>query len=410
MSPLLPNSEYTEYLLAQYESIQTNCSTSLPVTTYGTTLLVTTATATATATAEATPTSTTCLGQLVEPFDNYRSCFNISDTYNVSTGAVVHATNSQSCDFDSAICLPLPCDLDTVWNTPTCDDLAAQYSTEGNNVTMTQFLTWNPNILGSCGFLQDVQRICKSPPGGHFSGTGVIYAPTAAGSYYSTATPAEPTQSGTISDCGLFYNVVSGDTCNSITLRFGISTVELQKLNTFIWDNCTNLWLDNSVCVAEVSAAPTSTNGACGPSNGNTVCEGSDSCCSINGYCGTTSDYCSVGNCISGACKTTTATTNGTCGPSWGDTTCTNPSFGSCCSIYGYCGSGTDYCGAGYCYSGNCVGANGGLSINGECGPAFDGNKTCVGTQFGDCCSTSGYCGSTTDYCGSGNCYAGACL
>ncbi|CAI7601010.1 unnamed protein product [Penicillium viridicatum] len=59
-----------------------------------------------------------------------------------------------------------------------------------------------------------------SPPGGHFSGTGIIYSPTAAGSFYSTATPAEPTQSGTISDCGLFYNVVSGDTCSPVALRF----------------------------------------------------------------------------------------------------------------------------------------------------------------------------------------------
>ncbi|KAJ5803890.1 uncharacterized protein N7518_000193 [Penicillium psychrosexuale] len=33
---------------------------------------------------------------------------------------------------------------------------------------------------------------------------------------------------------------------------------------------------------------------------------------------GATSDYCSAGNCISGACETTVATTNGTCGPSWG--------------------------------------------------------------------------------------------
>ncbi|KAI3067253.1 hypothetical protein CBS147339_8519 [Penicillium roqueforti] len=275
MSPLLPDGAHTQYLLDQYQNIQRNCSTTLPVTTYGTTLLVT-ATTTVTAstpagTVTATATSTTCMGQLVQPFDTYRPCFNISDTYNVSTGAVVRATNNEFCEYDSPICLPPPCEIDTVWYNPTCEELAQKYSTASNNITLTQFLTWNANILGSCGFLNDAQRICKSPPGGHFSPTGVVYAPTAAGSYYSTATAAEPTQSGTTASCGLFYNVVSGDTCNSVALRFGITFDELQNLNTFLWNNCTNLWLDNSICVAPVTTASTSTNGACGPANGNTV-------------------------------------------------------------------------------------------------------------------------------------------
>ena len=48
-------------------------------------------------------------------------------------------------------------------------------------------------------------------------------------------------------------------------------------------------------------------------------------------------------------------------------------------------------------------------STTGECGPLFADNKTCTGTQFGVCCSTSGFCGNSTDYCGVGNCYDGAC-
>ncbi|KAJ5376488.1 carbohydrate-binding module family 18 protein [Penicillium cosmopolitanum] len=457
MSPLLPSSESTQYLLQQYESIQKNCSTTLPVTTYGTTLSVASATASSSPVATGTTTgslaSSTCLGQLVEPFeDGYRSCFNISDTYNVSTGAIVAATGDALCDFHNSICLPLSCELDTLRDNPSCQDLADKYSTDTNNVTLTQLLAWNPKILGSCGFLNNVQRVCQSPPGGNFVPTGVIYAPTTAGSYYTTATPAEPTQSGTTSECGLFYDVVSGDTtylssatqslfvceyCLYLLLRALLNSgskwrhyfrpsisqhirkVSPPKTSHALWDNCTNLWLDNSVCVAPVTKSSTSTDGKCGPSNGNTLCPGVDSwiilliaysCCSISGYCGTTSDYCSAGNCVSGACQSTVATTNGTCGSAWGDTTCSNPSFGSCCSIYGYCGDGSDYCGPGHCYSGECDGADGGLSINGECGPSFAGNKTCVGTQFGECCSTAGYCGSSADYCAAGNCYSGACL
>lgn len=126
MSPLLPQGEQTDYILKQYDAIQSNCSTSLAVTTYGTTLSVATAaatvadstTATTTSTNTASIDSTSCLGQLIQPFDNYRSCFNISDTYNVSTGAIVAATGDQSCEFSSPICLPLPCEIDIVWDHP----------------------------------------------------------------------------------------------------------------------------------------------------------------------------------------------------------------------------------------------------------------------------------------------------
>jgi len=60
-------------------------------------------------------------------------------------------------------------------------------------------------------------------------------------------------------------------------------------------------------------------------------------------------------------------------------------------------------------YSGKCDPDIGGPSINGECGPLFQGNKTCTGTQFGACCSQSGYCGDSDDYCKGSNCYSGAC-
>jgi hypothetical protein len=125
MSPLLPKDDHTDYLLKQYDAIQSNCSTSLPVTTYGTTLSLATATATASGstaamstTATASPASVPCFGQLVQPFDRYRSCFNISDTYNVSTGAIVAATGEIDCEFYSPICLPFPCEIDVVWDNP----------------------------------------------------------------------------------------------------------------------------------------------------------------------------------------------------------------------------------------------------------------------------------------------------
>ncbi|KAJ5051239.1 hypothetical protein NUH16_003435 [Penicillium rubens] len=80
-------------------------------------------------------------------------------------------------------------------------------------------------------------------PGGTWTTPSVtITAPTGTASYYTTATPAYPTQSGTTESCGKYY----------------------QSLNTYLDDNCSNLWLDYDVCVAPVSAPTVSSDGSCG--------------------------------------------------------------------------------------------------------------------------------------------------
>ncbi|KAL4902739.1 hypothetical protein BDW74DRAFT_169329 [Aspergillus multicolor] len=383
MSSKLPKDEFTDYLLEQYESIQNFCSVSLPVSTYSFELF--------TRPTVATSTRPSTTGQFVKATDDRLPCLRMADAYNVSSATLEHITGSTSCSFEGAICLPKPCELEVIYGHSTCEGLATKFSADDAPVSLTQFLAWNPHLQGSCDRVNHVQRVCKGPPGGRFKASGVIAAPTGPGEYFTTAIPAQPTQVGTIESCGRYYSVVSGDT---------------------IRDDCTNLWLDYDVCVAPVSKTAVSEDGTCGPSHDNTVCEGSSfgECCSTSGYCGTGVGYCSPGNCVSGACEPNNgATTDGTCGPDASYKTCSNPNFGSCCSIYGYCGDGVEFCGPGLCYSGDCDPDIGGPSINSECGPSFAGNKTCTGTQFGDCCSVNGYCGSSDAYCAGGNCYSGAC-
>jgi peptidoglycan/xylan/chitin deacetylase (PgdA/CDA1 family) len=93
------------------------------------------------------------------------------------------------------------------------------------------------------------------------------------------------------------------------------------------------------------SQTPTQPSGddfMCGPTNGGEVCD-SGLCCSQNGYCGNTTDYCDVG-CQSayGSCDPDSSPAQGgTCGPSFGNTTCSD---NQCCSMAGYCGTTQDYC------------------------------------------------------------------
>ncbi|TLS31129.1 hypothetical protein PpBr36_02195 [Pyricularia pennisetigena] len=188
---------------------------------------------------------------------------------------------------------------------------------------------------------------------------------------------------------------------------------------------------------AGLASAGVSTDGVCNQ-NGNT-CQGSvfGNCCSQYGYCGSTDAFCGTGcqsawgSCSGGntvAQPVLKVTTDGTCGGASG-LTCAGSPFGTCCSEYGYCGSLSAYCGTG-CQAGfgscgdvsspssvvnpppasssSSPASGGSVSQDGTCGGA--GGKTCAGSAFGKCCSSSGWCGDTAAHCDAGcNAAFGTC-
>lgn len=52
--------------------------------------------------------------------------------------------------------------------------------------------------------------------------------------------------------CGQWYNVVTGDYCNLVTMKYGISLSDFIFLNPSVNENCTNLLRDISYCVEPV--------------------------------------------------------------------------------------------------------------------------------------------------------------
>ncbi|QSZ28672.1 hypothetical protein DSL72_003171 [Monilinia vaccinii-corymbosi] len=61
----------------------------------------------------------------------------------------------------------------------------------------------------------------------------------------STNAPVLP---GTAANCTSFYVVASGDTCDGIGAKVGISSEELRKLNTQVNPQCTNLITGQALC------------------------------------------------------------------------------------------------------------------------------------------------------------------
>lgn len=113
-------------------------------------------------------------------------------------------------------------------------------------------------------------------------------------------------------------------------------------------------------------------------------------------------------NCHSGygqsANSSLTVSQDGSCGQALNET-CLGSTFGDCCSTRGFCGSTNDFCNptAG-CQSlfGSCSTDTSYISSDGKCGSTDPNSQICVGSTYGSCCSQKGWCGDSTDYCGTG--------
>ncbi|KAJ5765391.1 hypothetical protein N7520_004950 [Penicillium odoratum] len=84
-----------------------------------------------------------------------------------------------------------------------------------------------------------------------------------------TAPTNSPTMPGTAANCDSFHLVLSGDQCDTIAAKYGISEAQFKSRNSKVNDQCRNLWLDYYVCVhvpgATKNSAPKPTADPTGP-------------------------------------------------------------------------------------------------------------------------------------------------
>jgi hypothetical protein len=100
------------------------------------------------------------------------------------------------------------------------ESLAQKVSTDGSNITAVQFGEWNPRIIGPCDDIRGNQYVCASPQGGIYVPPPPVHAsPTTSAKYFTTALPAHPTHPGTTENCGKYYEVDAGETCQSLAFE-----------------------------------------------------------------------------------------------------------------------------------------------------------------------------------------------
>lgn len=200
------------------------------------------------------------------------TCLSISAAQNVSTSALINLNSLDTgCTHIVAgaeICLPDVCEIYRVQETDTIDKIVASLSRQ---VSVPQFVAWNAN-LNSAQSSQNLtavsgKYICVSPPGTltlpdtlalrpastavyvvcYFVSLGCSESENANQIYRSLPTDAV-TSSNT--DCGHWYQVQDGDTCESVCDKFSISQYNFNFLNPQAALNatssCGSLWKGNS--------------------------------------------------------------------------------------------------------------------------------------------------------------------
>ncbi|KAJ6013314.1 hypothetical protein N7540_007905 [Penicillium herquei] len=126
------------------------------------------------------------------------------------------------------------------------DTCAAILSTWG--ITLAQFYAWNPAVGSTCANLWVDDYVCVDSSVATSQTVTTTAASTTTTSSDGVSTPS-PIQTGMTSTCDEFYLVASGDTCAAILSTWGITLAQFYAWNPAVGSTCTNLWVDDYVCV-----------------------------------------------------------------------------------------------------------------------------------------------------------------
>jgi hypothetical protein len=129
-----------------------------------------------------------------------------------------------------------------------------QVIADRHNISLTQLITWNDVGGSNCGGLQANVNVCVSIIG--HTPTIITTKPSTTTQTNGIQTP-QPTQPGMVNNCDAFYFVKSGDGCQAISDRSGISLGQFITWNDVGGVGCGGLQANVNVCVSVIGHTPT---------------------------------------------------------------------------------------------------------------------------------------------------------
>ncbi|CAE6504017.1 unnamed protein product [Rhizoctonia solani] len=204
------------------------------------------------------PGPRTCLSGKTYTVKSGDNCQTIATASNVATNDLITINSilpgCSSLWVGQVLCLPFACETYTVQSGDTCNSIVASRPMD---MTLAQLLTWNSFIDPWCSNLIAGETICVRTPGGAFTPNPSSGGSIPTGTLITSATPAPTgTAPGAPTNCGRWYIVSAGETCNTVILSQGITMADFRAANPQINDGCTNLWADTAYCVYQVIKGP----------------------------------------------------------------------------------------------------------------------------------------------------------
>ncbi|RYO86656.1 hypothetical protein DL764_008976 [Monosporascus ibericus] len=120
----------------------------------------------------------------------------------------------------------------------TCQKIVDKYGA----FSLAQFRSWNPAVGADCSGLWLGYYYCIGVP-------GTPTSPTAKPTATCNPTAPTPTQPVAICGCKKWHKVSSGDYCDAIIKKYGITKANFNKWNPNVGNDCSSLWLGYHVCV-----------------------------------------------------------------------------------------------------------------------------------------------------------------
>ncbi|KAK0670018.1 carbohydrate-binding module family 50 protein [Cercophora samala] len=148
-----------------------------------------------------------------------------------------------------------------------CTDVLENYE-----LTISQLFEYNPAVKSDCSGLWPGMAYCIRAPGydEDDSSTSASGTMTATTTSTSSASPGGPTHTGQPANCNKWHVVVSGDTCETVPTKYGITNAQFLSWNPAVSSDCTsNFWIGQAYCVGTTSSTTsvvtTTTSSAPGP-------------------------------------------------------------------------------------------------------------------------------------------------
>ncbi|KAJ0383093.1 hypothetical protein COL922a_011198 [Colletotrichum nupharicola] len=212
---------------------------------------------------------TNCTGRAVDvryaSLDGIEACNKLSEEYGVATGKLMYATNTEDCYSYDFVCVPEACGLLRV-----------------NAGDTWSLVTWNPNLMAACDHLIESQYLCISRPGGTWvkppddqipdNSNGPVRGGPGSTELLPIITdpstvPVDHKQEGIPADCNRFVKAENTTaSCWKIANDAQITQTRLWELNPALGadgEHCgTQIWLGYYYCVGvpgDGTTGPTTT-------------------------------------------------------------------------------------------------------------------------------------------------------